>query len=76
MKKTKEKLITIICQECKKSFIEKTKIIIGSEGTETTEIDVVCQHCGKLLTTKIEGKIRLDKISLRKFEGKLKKTNL
>ncbi len=73
MAKTTEKLITIVCEKCMNAFVVKANIKIGTEGTETTEIDVTCPHCGELLTTEIEGRIRLDKISLRRFKGKTKK---
>ena len=73
MAKTVKKPINIVCYNCKYSFIEVVTIKAGSEGTEKSTIDVRCPNCGTLLTVEIEGKLRLDSLSLRKFEGKPKK---
>jgi len=71
MNKT-EKLVTIICSECKNAFPIKVTIKIGTEGTKETEIDVNCPYCGELLTTVIKGKLHLNQVSLRLLEGKPK----
>ena len=73
MAKTVEKLVTIVCYNCKNAFIKRIQVKVGTEGTEKTELDVRCPHCGTLLTVEIDGKLRLDSLSLRKFEGKPKK---
>ena len=66
MKKTTKKLYNVQCGICNEVFPAVFEIVDGTENSGTTDVEVYCPKCKKMVSVNIPGETAADNI-LRKI---------